>query len=408
MNDETLAFALIVASATASQLIAARLALPAIVPLLIAGVLLGESVTGIIDPVDLLGDLREPFVNLAVAVILFDGALSLRRSDLAGRGTGPLVGRLVTIGVLITWVLATLAAWLILGIDWRIALILGAVLTLSGPTVVLPLIEFVRPNRELATVLRWEGILIDPVGAILAVLTFHAVASGGGDLEPGTFLGTIAVGAAIGVVAALLLQPIVNSPRFTHALKSITTLGVVLTASAVASIVFDDAGLVAAVALGAMLANSAEQVARETEIFTETLVALLIGALFIVLAADVEIGDVTALGIEGLLFAAALILLIRPISSSVCALGSGMARNERAFLAWMMPRGIVAAATVAAFQIDLQQAGVPDAEVLIPATFLVIAVTVAVYGLTARPVAERLGVTADDEPAAAARGGTGS
>jgi len=405
MNDETLAFALIVASATASQLIAARLALPAIVPLLLAGVFLGESVTGVIVPTDLLGDLREPFVNLAVSVILFDGALSLRRSALAGRGTGPLVGRLVTIGVLITWVLATLGAWLILGIDWRIALILGAVLTLSGPTVVLPLIDFVRPNRELATVLRWEGILIDPVGAILAVLTFHAVASGGGDLEPGTFLGTVAVGAAIGVAAAFVLRPIVNSPRFTYALKSVATLGVVLTASAVASIIFDDAGLVAAVALEAAIPNSAERVAHETEIFTETLVALLIGALFIVLAADVEISDVTALGIEGLLFAAVLILLVRPVSSAICALGSQFSGRERMFLAWMMPRGIVAAATVAAFQLELQDAGVPDAEVLTPVTFLVIAVTVAVYGLTARPVAQRLGVTERDEATPAATAG---
>jgi NhaP-type Na+/H+ or K+/H+ antiporter len=394
MSDETLVLALIVASATASQLIAARIGVPAIVPLLAAGALLGASGLDLLQPSELLGDLLEPFIDLAVGVILLEGALTLRRRDLLAPGIGSVILRLITLGVLITWALGTLGATLIFDIDIRIALILGAVLTLSGPTVVLPLLDFVRPRGEIGTVLRWEGILIDPVGAILAVLTFHAIASGHGEFEVGTFAATLAVGAAIGVVAAYLVRFILNSDRYNEALKSVTMIGMALSATAAANAIFADGGLVAAVAMGITLANNA-QVSEETVSFTETLVALLIGALFVVLAAGVEVDSVVSLGLKGLLFLALLILLVRPLSAGICAAGSRLRSAERAFLAWMMPRGIVAAATVSTFQVALEQYGVPDAEMLTPITFLVIAGTVLVYGLTARPLALWLGLAED-------------
>lgn len=395
MSDETLVLALIVAAATISQLIAARIGVPAIVPLLVAGVILGGSVTGILAPSELLGDLLEPLVNLAVAVILFEGALSLRRHDLITHGIGSIVGRLISLGVLVTWVLGTLGAWLIVGVDIRIALILGAVLTLSGPTVVLPLLDFVRPRERLGAILRWEGILIDPIGAILAVLTFSAISAGEGQFEPIDFVATIAVGAVAGVAGALALRPVLRSARFTHPLKSVATLGAVLTASAAASAIMDDAGLMSAVAMGVVLANGDDDVAEETAIFTETLVALLIGALFVILTAGVDLDHVINLGIEGLLFVAMLILLVRPLVAALCTLRTALTLPERGFIGWMMPRGIVAAATVSAFQLALEEHGVPDADLLTPLTFLVIAGTVIVYGLSARPMALALGVSAD-------------
>lgn len=394
MNDETLALALIVASATGSQLIAARIGIPAIVPLLAAGALLGASGLDLLRPNELLGDLLEPFIDLAVGVILLEGALTLRRRDLLAPGIGSVILRLVTLGVVITWVLATVAATLIFDIDIRIALILGAVLTLSGPTVVLPLLDFVRPRGEVGTVLRWEGILIDPVGAILAVLTFHAIASGRGEFELGTFVATLAVGAAIGVVAAYLVRFVLHSPRYDPALKSVAMIGMALSATAAANAIFADGGLVAAVAMGITLANNA-RVSEETVSFTETLVALLIGALFIVLAAGVEVDSVVALGLEGLFFLALLIFVVRPLAAAACSARSRLRPAERSFLAWMMPRGIVAAATVSTFQVALEQYGVPDARMLTPITFLVIAGTVLVYGLSARPVARRLGLVGD-------------
>lgn len=396
MEDEALAIALVVFAATAAQLLAVRWRVPAIIPLLVAGVLLGPSVAGLIDPDELLGDLLQPVVNLAVAVILFEGSLALRREQLREPGVSRTVRLLISAGVLLTWVLATAGAHLLLGLDLRVAVILGAVLTLSGPTVVLPLLDFVAPEHRVATILRWEGILIDPVGAILAVLTFHAVSSGDGAFEPGAFLATVAVGIGCGLAGAWLLGAVLRSPHYSHALKSAATIGIVLATAAAASAALEDAGLVAAVTLGVAFANGFGEIVEETRIFTETLVGLLIGSLFILLAALVEPQAVADLGWGAAAFVALLVLVVRPLAVALCSSGAGLERNQRAFLAWMMPRGIVAAATVSTFQLALVEDGVPDAELLMPATFLVIAATVAIYGLTARPVAARLGVRGSD------------
>jgi NhaP-type Na+/H+ or K+/H+ antiporter len=391
--SETETIALVIVAASVAQLVAVRLRIPAIVPLLVAGMLVGPYLFGLLDPDDLLGELLQPTVTLAVGVILFEGSLTLRRSQLAAHaGAGTVVFRLITLGILVTWAAGTAGAVLLLDLDIRIALILGAILTLSGPTVVLPLLSFVRPKARLATILRWEGILIDPIGAILAVLTYSAIVGTDRGFEPGGLLLTFAVGIVIGIGVAGLLTPILRSDGYTHALKSAMTLALVLAAVALATTIREDAGLVAAVAMGIALANGFADVVEETRIFTETLVELLIGALFILLAARVDPGEIVDLGLGGVAFVALLVLLVRPVAVALSTAGSQLGRRERTFLAWMMPRGIVAAATVSAFQLELEQRGIPDAEALVPATFLVIAATVLIYGLTGRPVAGWLGV----------------
>jgi NhaP-type Na+/H+ or K+/H+ antiporter len=391
--NETETIALVILAASVSQLLAVRLRIPAIVPLLAAGMLVGPYLLDLLNPDDLLGDLLQPMVNLAVGVILFEGSLSLRRSQLASQaGAGTVVFRLITLGVLITWAAGTVGAVFLLDLDIRIALILGAILTLSGPTVVLPLLSFIRPQARLATVLRWEGVLIDPIGAIIAVLTYSAIIGTERGFEPGGLLLTFAVGIVVGIVVAGLLAPILRSSSYSHALKSAMTLALVLGAVALATTMREDAGLVAAVAMGIALANGLADVIEETRIFTETLVELLIGALFILLAARVDPGEIAALGLGGVAFVALLVLLVRPAAVAVSTWGSQLSGRERSFLAWMMPRGIVAAATVSAFQLELEQRGIPDAEALVPATFLVIAATVLIYGLTGGPVADMLGV----------------
>jgi NhaP-type Na+/H+ or K+/H+ antiporter len=401
LSDQAEAIALVVLAAGVSQLLAVRLRVPAIVPLLVTGMLLGPFVIGAVDPDELLGDLLQPLVTLAVGVILFEGALSLRRTQLAAEeGGGPVVLRLITVGVLVTWILGAVGAVVLLDLDPRIAVILGAILTLSGPTVVLPLIAFVRPKRRLATILRWEGVLIDPIGAIIAVITYSAIVGIDRGFEPGELLLTFVIGIVVGILASALLAPILRSGRYSHAQKSAMTLGLVLAATALATSIREDAGLVAAVAMGIALANGFADVIEETRIFTETLVELLIGALFILLAARVDPADVVGLGLGGLAFVALLVLVARPLSVAICTAGSPLSRHERGFLAWMMPRGIVAAATVSAFQLELETRGIPDAELLVPATFLVIAATVLIYGITSGPVAERLGVRARGSPEA--------
>ena len=397
MDNLTLEISVILVGAVGAQLLAAQLRIPAIVPLLIVGVALGPYVGDVVDPDQLLGDLLDPLVALAVGAILFDGSLSLHRKQLK-QGAGSVVLRLTTLGVAITWGLAGTGAALILGIDHRIAIILGAVLTLSGPTVVLPLLDFVRAKPRPDAVLRWEGILVDPIGAILAVLVFHAVISGGGSFDLPEFAATIGVGLAAGLLGAALLTLLLRDRRFDAALEASATLALVLVSVALASEIREDAGLVTAIVMGVVMAHRQREIIERAPAFGEILVNLLLGTLFVILSARVDPQAVFDLGLEGLAFVALLVLVARPLSVAVSTARSPLERNERALIAWMMPRGIVAAATVSSFEDDLIAANIPDAELLVPITFLVIAATVVIYGLTARPLALRLGVAETGEP----------
>ena len=394
--DDALAIALIVAAAVGSQIIALRLSVPAIVPLLVAGVLLGPYVINAFDPNELFGDLIDPMVELAVGVILFEGSLLLHREDL-GAGVGQVVSRLVSAGFAITWALAAVAAALLFDLDTRMAILLGAVLSLSGPTVVLPLLDHIRPTERVGAVLKWEGILIDPVGAIFAVLAFGAISTGTSEFQPGPFLATVGVGVGIGVLAAAPAMLALRA-RLSTSLESSVLLALVLVAVAAASEIKDDAGLVAAIAMGVTLAHRRGDIEREAHEFVTTLTSLLIGILFVILSARVDPDRVADLGWEGLAFVAILILLVRPVAALVGTFGTALSAGERGLIAWMMPRGIVAAATVSTFELSLTEQGIPGAHKLVPITFLVVVATVLVYGLTGRPVARALGVAEEPRP----------
>jgi NhaP-type Na+/H+ or K+/H+ antiporter len=387
----TLALAMIVIAAVAAQLLAARASIPAVVPLLIAGVLLGPDGLDAFDPDELFGDLLDPFVALAVGAILFDGALTLRRESLE-HGLGGVVTRLCTIGVVITWAGAAAGAGIMLGLDHRIAILLGAILTLSGPTVVIPILDYVRPTPRLDAALRWEGILVDPIGAILAVITYHLITSGEGEVHIFEFLGTLGIGVAVGFLGAVALAFLLSERRFASHLEATAILAVVLLSVALASEIRDDAGLVTAIAMGLVLAHRQRELIQRAPEFGETLVSLLLGVLFVILAARVDPDAIVDLGWGAVAFVALLIVVLRPLSAGISTWRSVLDTRERALVAWMMPRGIVAASTASTFGFGLAQAGVPDANKLVPATFLVIAVTVAVYGLSGRPLALRLGV----------------
>jgi NhaP-type Na+/H+ or K+/H+ antiporter len=389
--DDALAIALIVAAAVASRILALQLRVPAIVPLLLAGVLLGPYVLDAVDPDALFGDLIDPMVELAVGVILFEGSLLLRREELVG-AAGPVVARLVTVGFAVTWTLISLAAGLILGIDARMSILLGAILSLSGPTVILPLLEHVRPTPRVGVVLKWEGILIDPIGAIFAVLAFGAISTGASEFQPGPFLATVAVGVGVGVAAAVPAIIALRTTRLSVSLESSMLLALVLLAVAGASAIKPDAGLVAAIAMGITLAHRREDIEREAHEFVTTLTSLLIGILFVVLSARVDPARISDLGWEGAAFVAVLILLVRPLAALIGTARTTLREGEVGLIAWMMPRGIVAASTASAFEFSLVEQGVADAHKLVPITFLVVVVTVLVYGLTARPVARALGV----------------
>jgi NhaP-type Na+/H+ or K+/H+ antiporter len=375
-------------------------AVPQIVPLLAIGVLVGPDALGIIDPDELLGETLEPFITLAVGVVLFDGALKLRHQDLAEGAWRPVV-RLVTVGVLVSWVLGTLAVRFLLDLEWSICILIGAILTLSGPTVVGPLMQHVRPSRRIRAVLDWEGVLVDPIGAIVAVLVFHAVRAGEADIDVGEFVATIACGAALGVAAAVIIIPLLRGSRAPIHLRVTTMLAVLLVAVGAADAIYEDAGLVTAIIVGTAIARAKGVVpeGREVEFatFGDTLAQFLIGVLFVTLAARVDLGAVVDLGLAGLALVAVLVFLQRPADVAASTIGTVLSFRERLFAAGVMPRGIVVAATASAFQLTLVEAGVEDADQIVPVCFLVIAATVLIYGLGARPLARALDLTDEEE-----------
>jgi NhaP-type Na+/H+ or K+/H+ antiporter len=380
---------LTVALAVGCQILASRLRVPAIVVLLPVGFVAG-ALTDDINPTNIVGSAFEPLVSLAVAVILFDSGVELDLRRLTG-STRRVVTRLLVLGVLITWAIGGFSAALLLGMSSEAAAMLGVILVVSGPTVVGPLLSFVRPSGRLQAVLSWEGSIIDPIGGILGALTFHAIVAGG--YQAGQFVASVAVGLAGGVVGTAVLWLLVRHFSLSEVLGTSGTFATVIAVAAACDIVRDDTGLIAAILMGLALANLPMFDIPARRPFFETLVQLIIGILFISISATVtpeSVGDVL-LPTLGLI--AVLVLVARPFVAWVSTLRTDLSTGERAFVGWMAPRGIVAAATASTFAATLVSDGVGGASDILPATFLVIVGTVTLYGLTAVPVAHRLGVT---------------
>jgi NhaP-type Na+/H+ or K+/H+ antiporter len=261
-----------------------------------------------------------------------------------------------------------------------------------------PLMHHVRPAGRIRAVLDWEGVLIDPIGAILAVLVFHAVRAGKTEIEVGEFFATIGCGIGFGVAAAVVIVALLRTSRAPVHLRITAMLALLLVAVGAADAVYEDAGLVTAIVVGVTMARTKGVVPKgqevEFSVFGDTLVQLLIGILFVTLAARVDLGAVVDLGLAGLALVAVLILVQRPADVSASTIGTVLTRRERVFAAGVMPRGIVVAAAASAFQLSLVETGVEDADQIVPVCFLVIAATVLVYGLGSRPLARALGLTA--------------
>jgi NhaP-type Na+/H+ or K+/H+ antiporter len=376
-----------------AQWLAGRLRLPSILLLLIFGFVAGP-VTGLINTDETFGDLLFPFVSLSVAVILFEGGLSLRMSELPKlRGV---IGRLISFGALITWVVAALSAHFLVGLDWPLSILLGAILIVTGPTVVGPLLRQIRPVGQSGKALKWEGILIDPVGAVLAVLVFEAILDGELGQVPG-FIGlgvvqTLAIGVIGGLLFAGMIVLAIRRYWVPDHLHNPVTLLMVVAAFAISNILHPEAGLLTVTVMGVVLANQNQVSIRHIVEFKENLQVLLIGTLFILLASRLQLGDLISTGWRGLLFVVLLVLVARPLSVLVSTWHSDLNMKERLFLSWMAPRGIVAASVASIFAFELVASGHSGAEQLVPLTFLVIIGTVSLYGLTSGPVARALGL----------------
>ena len=362
--------------------------LPAILFLLIAGILVGP-VTGLIHPDELFGDLLFPFVSLSVAVILFEGSLTLQFSQISGLQN--VVRRMVTTGLLVTWTVVTLSTWYWLDFPFELALLFGALTVVTGPTVIVPMLRTVRPNARIASILRWEGIVIDPIGALLAVLVFEFIVSGQSGEALGktlvSFANILLVGVVIGAAAGYVLGLSLRNHWLPEYLQNIAVLATVFAVFAISNEVESEAGLLTVTVMGLWLANMRKVPIEGVLDFKESLSVVLISTLFIVLAARIDFDQFRALGWGALGVLAAIQFIARPLKIMLATYGSSLTWRERGLLAWIAPRGIVAAAVAALFSLRLQNAGYEQAELIVPMIFLVIIGTVVLQSATARGLA---------------------
>ncbi len=395
MNVEPiLALALIVVLGAAAQWLAWRVRLPSILLLLLFGFLAGP-VAGWIEPDRLFGELLLPIVSLSVALILFEGGLNLRFAEL--RGVGLVVRNLATIGALVTWIIAAGAAHLLVGLELPLAVLLGAILVVTGPTVVLPLLRHIRPSGPAGAILKWEGIIIDPIGAVLAVLVFETVLTGRPEEAAAhialALLKTIAVGGGLGLLAAALLVITLQRHWLPDSLQTSISLMLVVAAFAASNRVQPESGLLAVTIMGIALANQQRADMQRIAEFKENLQSFLLAALFILLSARLRLSDLRAVAWETALFVGVLILLARPLAVLASSLKRGLDRRQLAFLMCMAPRGIVAAAIASVFALALEEQGYAQAQKLVPVIFGTIVGTVLVYGLLAPRMARMLGLS---------------
>ena len=376
-----------------AQWIAWAFRVPAILFLLLTGLILGPF-SGVLEPDALLGDLLFPVVSLSVAVILFEGSLTLHFREL--KGIGKVVRNLCSIGMITTCLVISLSAYWILELNWRVAAVLGAVLVVTGPTVIAPLLNSMRPNQDIDRILRWEGIVIDPIGALFAVLVFEAVMLvGQGEVLSHTIIAlfkTLGVGLTIGVVAGWLTTLLIRREWLPFELHKFGILALVLISFTVSNHLSHESGLLAVTVFGIWLANQDELEIDSVLEFKEDLSMILISSLFILLAARLQLSDLMMLHSDVFIFLAIVLFVARPACITISTFKTDLPIKSRLVLAWIAPRGIVAAAVGSVFALSMVEAGIADAEKMVPLIFTVIIVTVVLQSLTATPLAKLLKV----------------
>ncbi len=395
-----------------AQWLAWRIKVPAILPLIIIGLLAGPLSTLVradgtkwLAPIfdqDLgtglfPGESLFYFVSLAIGVILFEGGLTLKRRELAE--VGPLILQLITVGSLVTFIGAGLGAHFIIGLSWPISFLFGALIIVTGPTVIAPILQNIPLTRNVATVLRWEGILIDPIGALVAVLVFEFIQTSDGGVAftshaLATFSQIILIGLALGTLAALGLYQLIKRDLIPHYLLNVFTLASVLGVFVFSDFIAHESGLLTVVVMGMVLGNLEFPRLNEILYFKESLSVLLISILFILLAANIEMEDLALIFQDwrGMGLLAFVAFFLRPVGIFLSTRGSELSVNEKLFVSWVGPRGIVAAGIASLFGIKLTQNGVDGAEYITPLVFMIVLGTVLLNATTARFVAKWLKV----------------
>lgn len=392
-GNSSLTIAMALAAGVLGQSLARHLRVPGIVILLLTGVVLGPDVLGVMDPHRVHHALHE-LIGFAVAVILFEGGLNLSFGRL--RREAVVIRRLITLGAILTAALGTAAARLILQWDWSLSVLFGTLVIVTGPTVVTPLLRRIRVRTNVSTILEAEGVFIDAVGAIIAVVALQIVLQPSGTSFAygalgalGRFLLGALFGAIGGAAIGLLLRPRRLVPE---GLENVLTLALVWLLFQVSNAILPESGIATVTVAGVIVGNVKTRVSRDLIEFKEQLTVLLIGMLFVLLAADVRLDDVRSLGWPGFFTVLALMFVVRPIVILACTVGVKLTWRERAFLSWLAPRGIVAAAIASLFAQNLQDAGRTGGTELRALVFLVIAMTVVLQGLTGGWIARWLGL----------------
>ncbi|HKI79771.1 MAG TPA: sodium:proton antiporter [Ignavibacteriaceae bacterium] len=376
-----------------AQWVAWKFKLPSILLLLTFGIIAGP-VTGLLQPDEFFGNLLFPVVSISVAIILFEGGLSLKFSEL--KTIGKIVRNLILVAIPVTWILISSAAYFILGLEFSYSVLLGAILVVTGPTVILPLLRQVRPKSNINSILKWEGIVNDPIGALIAILVFEALIStgfGAATLQTITgLLKIILISSSIGLLGSYLIVVLLKHRIIPDFLQNPFSLTMVIAIFTLSNIVQAESGLLAVTVMGIYLANQKQVNVKHIVEFKENLRLLLLSFLFIILAARLTISDIEMLSVSSFVFVAALIFLVRPAAVFLSTIKSKLNWKERVFLSFMAPRGVVAAAVSSIFALELSRLGYKSAEILVPITFLVIILTITVYSLSAMPLAKWFGI----------------
>ena len=392
MDDAVLyTLAAVLVLGVGAQWLSWRLKLPSILPLLILGIVAGP-VTGILDPDTMFGPLLFPMVSLGVALVLFEGGMTLRFGDL--RGHGKAVTNLVSWGALLNWLLIAAGCHFLAGIPGDIAMLFAALVIVTGPTVINPLLRTMRAENTVSQVLRWEGILIDPVGALLAVLVFQYLLTGQNSWL--LFAESVGAGTITGLAGAFSLGYVLKKHWVPEYLLNVLTLAWVVLAFTLSNSLAHESGLLAVTIMGVLLGNMRDVAVNEILSFKESLSILIISMLFIVLGSRVHPQEILETGWQGV-SVLLVVLAARPVVVWLSTTSSGYSWQQKALISWVAPRGIVAAAVSSLFAIRLEEAGHEGSSILVALTFLVIIATVLQQSFSARAMTRTLGL-AEAEP----------
>lgn len=402
-----MAFALVGALGVGSQWLAWRLRMPAIVLMLVAGILVGPAF-GVLDPSRDIGPLLSPMISIAVAIILFEGGLTLNFHTLNDRAKG--VRRLVYVGAPLGWISSTLALHYGAGLGWEPAAVFGGIMIVTGPTVIAPLLRQARLSKRPASLLQWEAIINDPIGALAAVIAFEYVVVRHTAVDPSEAVVLLGVGIAVatllGLAAGFGIVRAFKAGRVPEYMKVPVLFATLLLAFGLSDMVLHESGLLAVTIMGIVIANSELPSYEELRRFKEHATILLVSGVFILLAANLDVAALGALDWRAAVFVLLVILVARPVTVFLSLIGAGVPFKEQVLVALTGPRGVVLVAVAGLFGERLTDLGIEGGELVGPLAFVLVAVTVVLHGFTLAPVAKALGLTGGDRPGVILVGGS--